>query len=240
MVSLAALALALLATSNGAAAVVIPAAGATTVVSGGDVVIDPVVWWADMGEYFGNGRAYVVPLQLPTLPPGMLFGDADLAFGQHGPGMHPDGLRSGFYGASAPTYNIDLYGLHRIANTGDVLANDHYSGPADPAASLLQDAFLHPDSPGNRAVIHTTPDGSTALTDWLNAAYADGANAGKFVFLRLSPDGPEGSLPWSGYQVMTALAGGAEEKPALTYSIVPEPATLGLLALGAGLLRRRR
>ena len=89
-------------------------------------------------------------------------------------------------------------------------------------------------------MIHTDALGDVALTDWLNAVYAGGANAGKYAFLRLNPDGVEGTLPWSGYQVMTALAGGADEKPALTFAIAPEPATLGLFALGFGLLLRRR
>jgi hypothetical protein len=174
------------------------------------------------------------------LPPGASFGDADMAFGQHGPNTHPDGLRTGFYGGSAPNYNIDLYGLPRVSSTADVLQADHYSGPADAGALLLQDAFLDPLAPGNRTFIHTDAAGDTSLAGWLNAMYANGAHAGEFVFLRLNADGVDGTLPWSGYQVMTALAGGADEKPVLTYSVVPEPASLMLLGLAAsGLLGRR-
>ncbi len=69
--------------------------------------------------------------------------------------------------------------------------------------------------------------------------YAGGASAGMYAFLRLNPDGIDGTLPWSGYQVMTALAGGADEKPVLTYTIVPEPASIALLALTLAALRRR-
>ncbi len=141
---LALVAIALSAFASASAETITPAFGNTTIIVGGSVVIDPVVWWADMGEYFGNGRAYVVPIQLPSLPAGMSFGDADIAFGQHGPGMHPDGLRTGFYGASPPNYDIDLYGLARIAARADVLASDHYSGPADLASTLIQDAYLIP------------------------------------------------------------------------------------------------
>ncbi|HRX86473.1 MAG TPA: PEP-CTERM sorting domain-containing protein [Phycisphaerae bacterium] len=215
-------------------------AGSTTVVNGGSVVIEPVVWWADMGEYFGNGRAYVVPLQLPTLPGGTSFASADLAFVQHGPGVHPVDGRTGFFGGSAPDYNIDLYGLDRIASIPDVLDVDHYSGPADPNATLLQDAFLDPSSPGDRTVIHTDAGGDTSLTAWLNTMYANGANAGEYVFLRFNPDGPEGSLPWSGYELMTVIAGGADEKPVFSYTVTPEPSMLALLGLGAGVVLRRR
>jgi hypothetical protein len=215
-----------------------PESGSTTVVEGGSVTVNSVVWWADMGEKFGNGRAYVVPILLPTLPAGTSFADVDLAFGHHGPGSHPIDSRSGFFGGNAPNYNIDLYGLQRVATDALVLAADHYSGPSDAASTLLQDAYLDPDSPGNRTVIHTNASGDAALALWLNDMYAGGANAGKYVFLRLNPDGVDGTLPWSGYQVMTAGAGGADEKPVLSYSIVPEPS--GLILLGFGLLAWRR
>lgn len=222
------------------AAVLTPEVGATTVDDGGTVTVDAVVWWADMGEYFGKGRAYVVPIQMPTLGPGESFANADLAFGQHGPGTHPVDGRTGFYGGNAPTYNIDLYGLSRASMIADVVVGDHYSGAADGSASLLQDAYLDPSSPGDRTVIHTDVSGDSALTGWLNTMYAGGANAGKYVFLRLNPDGPEGALPWSGYQVMTALAGGADEKPILSFDVVPEPASAVLLAIGAAALFCRR
>ena len=219
---------------------VIPEIGATTVFNNDAVLIETPAWWADMGEYFGYGRAYVVPLQLPTLPAGASFGAVDLAFGHNGPGAHPVDGRTGFFGGNAPTYNIDLYGLSRVSSVADVVEADHFSGPSDVSATLLQDAYLDPSSPGDRTVIHTDTIGDFALTTWLNAMYAGGANAGQYVFLRLNPDGPEGSLPWSGYQVMTAGAGGADEKPALTYTVVPEPATFALLLAGMLAVSRRR
>ena len=227
--------------ANGAFAdLITPEVGNTTVVNGGSVVIDTPVWWADMGEYFGNGRAYVVPIQLPTLPAGATFGSVDLAFGHNGPGAHPVDGRAGFFGAVAPDYNLDLYGLSRVSADADVIEADHFSGPSDVSATLVQDNFMDPDSPGDRAVIHTDGAGDLALESWLNLMYDNGANAGMYVFVRLNPDGVEGTLPYSGYQVMTAGAGGAEEKPALTYTVVPEPATFALMLAGMLAVGRRR
>lgn len=213
--------------------------GNTLAIDGGNVVVTSVVWWADIGEFYGNGRAYVVPVQLPTLPSGASFDAADLAFSHFGPGAVNE--VGGYYGAGLPNYNVDLYGLSRVATLPDVLPADYFSGPADATSALLQNNYLDPTSPGNRAVVHTDASGDTSLAAWLNTMYADGANAGKYVFLRLNPDGVQGALPWSGYQVMTAGAGGADEKPVLSYSvIVPEPSALALLGLGALALRRRR
>lgn len=227
--ALAAAVVVLVAASGGMADMVIPEGGATTVVDGGVVTVTVEDWGADIGEWYGNGRAYVIPILLPTLPAGAAFANADLAF------MH-----WGYYGGSAPTYNADLYGLPRVASLADVLATDHYSGPSDPAATLLQDAYIDPSSPGTSNIIHSTAAGDSGLTAWLNTVYAGGANAGQYAFLRLSPDIDDGTYPWSGYTVLTGLAGGENEKPVVSYDVVPEPTALLLLAAGGVFALRRR
>ncbi len=92
-----------------------------------------------------------------------------------------------------------------------------------------------------------------ALGYWLNEAYANGANAGKHVFLRLSPDALE-LAEGLGFGIGTADASG-DTKPSLSYVINPagvsnvpvigafevtprfveagEPATLSWSTLGA-------
>ena len=58
---------------------------------------------------------------------------------------------------------------------------------------------------------------------------------------RLNPDAPPDDANTRRYQVASANATAAGQRPTLTIEIVPEPSTLGVLAVPAlGLLSRRR
>lgn len=223
------------AASFASAAVLNLGAGATAVYDGGSssVVVTAVPnWGADVGEFYSWGRSYVIPVLLPaSLPSGEQFSDADFHVRFHS-----------FFGGNAPDYGVDVYGLSRTAATDTVLASDHYAGPVDSAATLVQNNMLTPTVVGG-ADNYTDATGDAALAGWLNTVWAGGANAGKYAFLRLTPDRTDGTYAWSGYTLITVLGGGTEERPSLTYSTaaMPEPASLSALALLAvSVLRRRR
>ncbi|QTN30773.1 hypothetical protein HZ994_11475 [Akkermansiaceae bacterium] len=87
--------------------------------------------------------------------------------------------------------NNDLYGLGR-RDTGTVLVTDYYgkTATADPTdATRLQTNILTNGTP--LGLVSTSAAGNTALLSYLNAQYASGAGAGKYVFLRLNTTGPK-------------------------------------------------
>jgi len=100
------------------------------------------------------------------------------------------GVMSNGYTNAGNTTDIDLYGLSRVSSDPTIQTGDWYNGSApDPTATLIQESFLTPSSRFGwdyRRNNFTNFSGNAALVDFLNEAYADGANAGHFVFLRLS------------------------------------------------------
>jgi hypothetical protein len=190
----------------------------------------PGEWGATIGEFYGEGQAWVMPVQLPTLGEGKVFAGADLQIFLQG------------LGGGGHNFNIDLYGLSRIADTADVIPADFYIGGYDSAATLLQDNLLTPSS-ATGSVYHTGGNelSDTVLVNWFNGLYNSGANAGKFAFVRFNPDRDyAGGWAWMSYVVTTLYAGGANERPVITFSETPEPATLLLLGLGGLVLRKRK
>ncbi len=189
-------------------------------------VVDTGSFNAQAGQLVTD-RAFIIPFQLPTLALGEVFGTADLRmmlFGQN---------------AVADDFNADVYGLNRMAGVSDILSSDFYIGAFDASATLIQDNFFTPTSPGLGTPVNSDATGDANLAAWLNAQYSGGANAGQFVFLRVNADeNPAGDAR---YDVLTQNAGGATEKPLITYSaVVPEPGTAGLLVLGLLACRRWR
>ena len=172
---------------------------ASSVIATGD-------WWANVGRE-GSDRALIIPFQLPSLSAGLGFSAAD--------------LRMELFNISGtPTFNADVYGLTRVAAAADIQASDFYIGAFDETAWLIQDNFFVPTSGtgGSAGVSNSNATGDANLTDWLNLQYDDGANAGKYVFLRVNVDAvPSGNIY---YVVLTQNAGGATEKPLITYTAV--------------------
>ena len=166
-----------------------------------------------IGElYAPGGEAYIVPFQLPKLPAGKVFDTAKLRFQllAVAPGGKPA--------------NADLYGIPGVRADPKPLPADYYQGKdPDPKAVLLQAAFLTADSKVRAdgvtgPFIEANADAQAALVKFLNDAYANGDNAGKYVFLRISyavKDIPDGDCA---YTILTADAGADEEKPLLTYT----------------------
>lgn len=116
--------------------------------------------------------------------------------------------------------NVDLYGLgSRSSST--VLTSDYYGQNAATDASdatLLQSDIL--SSATATGVISTKSTGSTALKNYLNAQYASGAGAGKYVFLRLSTIAvPGGNNRYTVTAANGGVAGNQDTRPKIIYNL---------------------
>lgn len=120
-----------------------------------------------------TGMCPVLVFQLPTLPAGQQIATANL---------------SAYYAGrdGSPSFNTDVYGLpHRTVST--VLTSDFYAGASDATKTKIQDNFITPSSGTTGFTASTNAAGDTALAAYLNGRYQAGG-AGKYIFLRLSPD----------------------------------------------------
>jgi hypothetical protein len=158
----------------------------------GSVIAGPVAQATailDVGRYLGETklRHMVIPFQLP----------ADLGSG---------GIRSarltvfpigGDLGAEGRT-PVNLFAIPGARVSPAPLATDVNNGTANHLSRgyLIQYGMLDETTPlDDSGVSSATGPAADGLGYWLNEAYAGGANAGKFVFLRFSPDAleiPEG------------------------------------------------
>lgn len=185
-----------------------------------------------VGEWFGPGLvAGVLPFQLPDFGAAVNpFTSADL------------GVMVFQIGDSTVT-DVDLYGV-RVAADPAILPSDFYAGSApDPTATLIQESFLTPASPAGFVGApnnNTDATGDANLLSYLNQSYDGGTNAGKYVFLRLSYGADTFASGFDAYLVTAREAGQQGEWPVITYTAVPEPATLGLWGAGLALAGRAR
>lgn len=142
----------------------------------------------------------VFVFQLPTLPTGHTVTSANLDF------YIED--RS-----SNAAFNLDLYGLGpRDAST--VLATDFYRGAYDgdtTDATAIQDNIVTQSTPVD-TVVSTDNTADAALAAYINDCYASGG-AGKYIFLRLSPD--YSGSPTYQYHII-ASANSSSPRPVLT------------------------
>lgn len=118
--------------------------------------------------------------------------------------------------ADSPNFAVDLYGLP-YRESPAVLQSDFYSGAfggdATPEVVAIADNLLTPSSPTSSSVNLTD---SVALKDYINAQLQNGAVAGDYLFLRLSPDftpPPTGAI---GYYVAAAEYANSSQRPQLT------------------------
>lgn len=155
-----------------------------------------------------GGRGYVIPFRLPDLGPVQApFSDASFAFTVV--------TRVRPLPADAV---INLDGLP-ARDSAAVSESDYVA-----AGQLIQEGILgRNDSAG---ACSTDATGSAALTAWLNRQYAGGANAGRFVFLRLVPTRTTDAR--AGYDVATANAIEPSTHPRIEYNVGrPAPSVRG-------------
>lgn len=186
----------------------------------------------DVGRFFGESilRHMVIPFQLP----------ADLG---------PGGFRSarlmiyplrGDLGADGRT-PINLFAIPGARVSAIPLASDVNDGVDNhlQRGYLIQYGLLDEATPLDDSGVASGPGPmADGLGYWLNEAYAGGANAGKFVFLRLSPDALE--IP-DGFGFGVSAGDAIEEfAPTLDYIFDPDgvPATpvVGLFQVAPGLV----
>ena len=172
------------------------------------------------GEYYTRSlNHYVVPFQLPDLGSGA-FSDVSVSFTTQGGSNPPSGI---------PVNLFALPGARPFASTlpTDVNANglNHAQLGTLIKANFLDTSTVH----GSQ--VSTGAGEATALSAWLNSAYADGSNAGGVVFMRLSPAGvAASSVPFygeeSGFTVdagFNILANNGEgDGPLLNYTFTPQ------------------
>jgi hypothetical protein len=124
----------------------------------------------DCGFSGSTGMCPVFVFQLPTLPSGQAIATATFE-------SYCDGKDG------TPTFNGDLYGLTFRASSS-VLTTDYYAGALDTSATLLEDNYAPTSLANSGAKLYCS---SNALTNYLNEQYQNGG-AGKYIFVRVSPD----------------------------------------------------
>lgn len=154
---------------------------------------------------------FVIPFELPALADDEIVISADF------------GVWFEWYnGATSPfPFALDLYGLpYRAAST--IQAADYYVGPNDTSATKLAEDFIT-DGTARPGVVNSPSAADTAIVAYLAEQYANGAQAGDYVFFRLSPD--ESSIPqaWNTFYIDTANHGVASHRPLLSVTTQPCP-----------------
>lgn len=180
---------------------------------------------------FGNifiGRAYysnelshmVVPFQLPDLGDGT-FSDVSVTYK----------VADGEVDESPVPIDVNLFALSGARPFSTPVSTDVYGAQNHTQlGTLIKGNFLTAaTAPGT--VFSTGVDETATLTSWLNGAYADGLNAGNFVFMRLSPAALVGTTVGTydeseygyGFDIQAA-AGPFGGSPVITYTFTPAPA----------------
>lgn len=166
-----------------------------------------------VGRFDGAESRILMNFQLPTLAPDEVLVGADLRFSTLG---GPTG---------GPTFSVDLDAI--AVRSGFIQASDFQA-----ASTSIEEGVLFPGVPGfsNRSI---GTAGEAALLDFLQNNYT----ALEFLFLRLTPDA---TPPENDWYTIFATGTGALPQLTLTTEIIPEPASLSLLAAGLALLTGRR
>ncbi|MFG0248561.1 MAG: beta-agarase [Phycisphaeraceae bacterium JB051] len=184
-------------------------------------------WTVRAGENTSPSAGCVIlPFQLPDISiPGKPFETASLR------------VQLASFSGRPQAFALDLYGLKRIADKPDVLSEDYFAGKRDASAVLIQDDYMTAATPVRSKTVPyvgTTSDADQVLATFLREQWDDGKNAGKFIFLRLSPDVypmPKGN---HAYHIVASNAAMDREKPTINFTGDGEDAANASLQIPAG------
>jgi hypothetical protein len=195
----------------------------------------------DSGNRARAGVNAIFIFQLPDNPGAV--SSANLAFTIHGQTS----------GSNYVSFSKDLYGFgYRSTPTIDATGTtqdsvDYFEGAfgTDPSATAIQESILTsaasqssaPSMP-NGTRVETDATGDSNLVTFLNTVYANGAQAGDYVFFRLN-DQKDINTNVGRYYTL-ASAEDTANAPELSITFVPEPTSLGLLGIGGLMLLSRR
>ncbi|MBM3863729.1 MAG: discoidin domain-containing protein, partial [Verrucomicrobia bacterium] len=181
-----------------------------SIVSGPDDELFSIV---DIGRFVGDDvvRHLVIPFQLPNLGTGA-FKAAELKLNVYGSELGNSGRTT-----------IQLFAIPGSRADSATLDSDVVDGAANALSNgyLIKTGYL--DQRTTLDTIATSGSSGAAasgLAYWLNEAYSNGANAGDWVFIRLSPDALD-ILPGFGFGVSTG-DDSQENAPKLSYVFDPD------------------
>lgn len=119
--------------------------------------------------------------------------------------------------SGSPANNVDVYGLPYRSGSS-VQSGDFYQGTydGDSGATAIQDNYTTPSSSTGWAI--TSSAGDDNLVDYINAQISAGAEAGDWLFIRLSPDASNSSTKYHGFR--SANYGTAADRPVLSVTIL--------------------
>lgn len=180
----------------------------------------------NVGRQGSSGRyhqAAVFPFQLPSLGVGEQFISASFQFNMTGETVAA-GVNADLYSLPARDTSDVLPGDVMTMNRGDFYMGGLLGAPADDAAAgvaKLQNNIL---VNGAAAGLKTTDAaGSSNLVAYLNAQYAGGAGAGKWVFLRLNVDAVPGVQRYTVTMSEGGTEGPPDTRPRIHYTLSGEP-----------------
>ena len=105
----------------------------------------------------------------------------------------------------------------------------------------IQDDIICGVSPSENQYYSTDQTGNGNLLTFLRDVYDSGAQGSDYAIVRLNFDSAPAASPRERYEVASADFAGGSYAPTITLEVIPEPATLSLLALGGlAMVWRRR
>jgi len=180
----------------------------------------------NVGRQGGSGRyhqAAIFPFQLPSLGSGEIFVSANFQFNMTDETVAA-GVNTDLYGLPARNTSEVLPGFVMTSSPGDFYMGGLLGAPADdPTVGVvkLQNNIL---VNGAAAGLKTTDAaGSSNLVAYLNAQYAGGAGAGKWVFLRLNVDTLPGTQRYTITMSEGGTAGPPDTRPLIHYTLSGNP-----------------